>query len=78
MTFQMTAVVPKQLGKQVEIFQGGSSLSREMSLKCVHENGCDLVGKYCDFPMGGKMVVIVYPPGYLEEQLAQSLLTYLM
>lgn len=39
----MTAVLPKQLGEQVEIFQGGSSLSREMSLERLYENGCDLV-----------------------------------
>jgi len=39
----MMAVVPQQLGKQVEIFQGGSSVSREMSLKHLCENGCDLV-----------------------------------
>lgn len=68
----MTAVGPKQLGKQVEIFQSGTSLLGEKCLKCLYEISCDLVCTYCGLPWVVKFV-IVNPPGYLEEHLAQSL-----
>lgn len=62
----MTAVGPKQLGKQVEIFQSGSSRNVSMKLVVVWSELIVICPWVVNF-------VIVYPPGYLEEQLAQSL-----
>lgn len=73
----MTAVVPKQLGNQGEIFQGGSSISGEMSLECLYRNGCNLVLKWCDFHMCSNILLMVSSPSSLEEKLAKYLLTNL-